>query len=76
MQAIFQHLTNGQLGIATIIVWTLIATVLAMAGGAIAAVQLAGKDLGNPLAALMGVLFGPVAAVPGVLIGLIVLSFI
>jgi hypothetical protein len=71
-----QQLTTGYLGVATIVVWTLIAAVLAMAGGALAAVKLAGKDLGNPLAALMGVLFGPVAAVPGVLIGLIVLKLL
>jgi hypothetical protein len=76
MQGIMQQLTTGSLGVATIVVWTLIAAVLAMAGGALAAVKLAGKDLGNPLAALMGMLFGPVAAVPGVLIGLIVLKLL
>lgn len=74
MQSIFQQLAGGQLGISTIVLWTLITALLAMAGGALAAVKLAGKDLGNPLAALMGVLFGPVAAVPAVLVGLIVLS--
>lgn len=49
----------------------LVALVLSMAGGA-----LAGKDLGNELAAMMGAMFGPTAAVPAVLVGLIVLALI
>lgn len=76
MQMIIQQLGTGSLSFAAIVVWTLIAVVLAMAGGVAAAVKLAGKDLGNPLASMMGVLFGPVAAVPGILLGLIVLRWI
>jgi len=56
------------------LLWLVIAFVAAMAGGALAGLRLAGKDLGAELAALMGAMFGPTAAVPGVLVGLIVLS--
>ena len=54
----------------------LLALLLSMAGGALAAIRLAGKDLGNELAALMGAMFGPTAAVPGVLVGLVVLALL
>ena len=76
MQGPLLPLGADTLGFAAIVVWTVLAALLAMAGGAAAAVKLAGKDLGTPLAAMMGVLFGPVAAVPGVLIGLIFLKLI
>jgi hypothetical protein len=50
--------------------------VLSIGAGALAGISLAGKHLGNSLAAAMGAMFGPMAAVPGILIGLIVLAFI
>lgn len=67
---------TGYLSIVSIVVWALVAAVFAIAGGALAGMKLAGKDLGNALAAMMGAMFGPVAAVPGVVLGLIVLKFI
>ena len=76
MQAFFQQLTSGSLGAAAIIFWTMLAAVLAMAGGALAGMKLAGKDLGNALASMMGLLFGPVAAVPGVLLALLLLKLL
>lgn len=76
MQGLMQQLTDGSLNVTAIVVWTLLAAVLAIAGGALAGIVLAGKDLGNQLAALMGGMFGPVAVVPGVLLGLIVLKLI
>ncbi len=76
MQGLIQQLGSGALGIGSILAWTSIALVLAMAGGAIAAIPLAGKDLGIVLASLMGMLFGPVAAVPGILVGLLVLKWL
>ena len=72
MQALMQQ--DG-LGLAAIVLWTILAALLAIAGGAVASVKLAGKDLGNTLAAMMGAMFGPVAVVPGVVIGLIILKF-
>ncbi len=37
--------------------------------------QLGGKNLGRDRAALMGAMFGPTGAVPGILVGLIILAF-
>lgn len=76
MQGLMQQLTEGNLGVTTIVVWTLVAAVLSIAGGALAGIQLAGKDLGNSLAAIMGAMFGPIAAVPGIVLGLIILKLI
>jgi len=50
--------------------------VFSSAAGALSAMKLAGKDIGNELALMMGSAFGPLAAVPSVLIGLIILKFI
>jgi hypothetical protein len=76
MHEVLQQFTGGQLTVLTIPVWTCVASVLSIAAGALSGMQLAGKDLGNSLAALMGAMYGPVAAVPGILVGLIVLTFI
>lgn len=72
----FMHWANASLGVGAIALWTVVAAALAMAGGAMAGMWLAGKDLGQPLAAMMGAMFGPVAAVPGILLGLIILSLL
>ena len=74
MTALWQELSSGQLTAATIVIWTCCAFVVATLGGALAGVQLAGKDLGRDLAALMGAMFGPVGAVPGILLGLVILA--
>jgi hypothetical protein len=76
MQDVMQQLASGRLTAITIAVWTSLSIVLSIAAGAVAGIALGGKDLGNSLAALMGAMYGPVAAVPGILIGLIVLAFI
>jgi hypothetical protein len=75
MQDFMQQLASGALTPVTILSWTLVSLLLAVAGGAAGAVRLAGKDLGPQLAMLMGALFGPVATVPAVLLGLLVLRF-
>ena len=72
MQALMQQ---DRLDLAAIVLWTILATHLTIAGGAVEGVKLAGKDLGNMLAAMMGAMFGPVAVVPGVVTGLIILKF-
>lgn len=76
MNDALQQIAGGRLTAITIPVWTLLSIVLSIAAGALAGMQLAGKDLGNSLAALMGAMYGPVAAVPGILIGLIVLAYV
>jgi hypothetical protein len=74
MTEIVAQLAAGQLGILTVVLWTFIAFLVAMVGGAIAGVRLAGKDLGTEVAALLGAMFGPSGAVPGVLVGLVILA--
>ena len=74
MQGLIDQLGAGQIGAATAVLWLLAAFVLSVAGGAVAGVRLAGKDLGNELAARVGAMFGPTAVLPAVLVGLIVLA--
>ena len=74
MTGIFQQLAAGQITVLTTLLWLVIAFAFAVLGGAIAGMKLAGKDLGNELAAMMGAMFGPTGAVPGILLGLIVIA--
>lgn len=76
VQDLMQPLGNGHLNTAGILLWTVVSILLSVAAGAVSGVVLAGKDLGNSLAALMGAMFGPVAAAPGILVALIVLAFL
>jgi len=71
-----QPIGDGHLNTAAILVWTVVSILLSVAAGAVSGMVLAGKDLGFSLAALMGAMFGPVAAAPGVLAALIVLAFL
>lgn len=76
MGDLMQQLASGHLTAMTILVWTILSALISIAAGAAAGVTLAGKHLGNSLAALMGAMYGPLAAVPGILLGLIVLALI
>jgi hypothetical protein len=76
MEVLMRELGEGQLTAVTIIVWTLLASLVSIAAGAVAGMTLGGRDLGRSLAALMGALYGPLAAGPGILIGLIVLTLL
>ena len=58
----------------TLIWFFAIALVFGALGGAIGGILVGGKALGYELAALMGSFFGPIASVPGVLIGLLILA--
>jgi hypothetical protein len=76
MTSLWHQLASGQLTAVTIVVWTCCGCVVATLGGALAGILLAGKDLGNELAGAMGAMFGPTGAVPGVLLGLIILALL
>jgi hypothetical protein len=76
VQDLMTQLGAGQLTPVTALLWLLIAGLVAMAGGAVAGIRLAGKDLGTELAAMMGAMFGPTAALPAVLAGLVVLAMV
>ncbi len=56
-----------------LIVLALFASVI---GGAIGGIIVGGKHLGNELAAMLGGFYGPMAAVPGVILALIILIII
>jgi hypothetical protein len=53
---------------------TLLALLLALAGGAAAGLKIGAEALGKELAALMGAFFGPTAVLPAVVVGLAVLA--
>ena len=53
----------------------MLALVLALAAGAASGMRIGAEALGTGLAAMMGALFGPTAALPAVLVGLCVLYF-
>ncbi len=76
MAALIEQLGAGGIGWGSGLLWLLLAFVVSLAGGAVAGMRLAGKDLGNELAALMGAMFGPTAVLPAVLLGLIALAMI
>jgi len=76
MHALWQHMLTGQLTWSTVAVWTVLSVPLSVAGGALGGMVLAGKDLGNGVAAMMGGMFGPVAATPGILLGLALLCWL
>lgn len=76
MENILSDLGTGNITILTAIIWYCVAFVIGAAGGAIGGIIVGGEHLGKELAAMMGGFFGPIAAAPGVLLGLIVLAFI
>ena len=66
-------LSSADITLMTCLVGSITALIFGAIGGAIGGIIIGGKDLGNDLAALMGSMFGPVSAVPGVFIALIIL---
>ena len=69
-------LADGELNIATEIVWLIIAAVLSMVGGAIGGMLLAGKDIGYQFSAMLGALFAPAGVIPAILLGLAALNLL
>jgi len=70
------NLADGDLNIATELVWLVIATVLSMVGGAIGGMLLAGKDIGYQFSAMLGALFAPAGVIPAILLGFVVLNLL
>jgi len=75
MDEVMRELSAGRLTALTMILWTLLALLLSIMGGAVAGILMGRRHLGSGLAAAMGAMYGPSAAVPGILAGLIVLAF-
>lgn len=76
MEGTLQQLATGDINPLTCALWILIAAVFGGAGGCIGANFLGGKHLGKELVFMMGVPFGALAAVPGVIFGLLLLKLI
>lgn len=53
-----------------------LAFVLAVFAGAASGLRIGAESLGRELAAMMGAFFGPTAALPAVVVGLVVLYFV
>ncbi len=64
------------LSTASIALSILAGLICALLGGAAMGIRLAGKDLGNEMAGLMGALYGTTHAIPVLIIGLVILYFI
>lgn len=67
---------QGELTLVNGVILVLLALVSGAIGGAIGGLIVGGKALGNELAAMMGAFFGPVASMPGVAVGLIILALL
>ncbi|MEQ8427049.1 MAG: hypothetical protein RLT87_11220 [Gammaproteobacteria bacterium] len=76
MGDIINMMMAGELTILTFIIWSVVALIVGAIGGAIGGMIVGGEHIGHELAAMMGTFYGPIAALPGVVIGLIVLLVI
>ena len=76
LQDFWYNLVDGEITWLTALFFLAIATIMAIFGGAIGGILLAGKDLGYSVATTIGGLFGMAGVVPTVVIALVVLKFI
>ena len=76
LQDFWYNLVDGEITWLTALFFLAIATIMAIFGGAIGGILLAGKDLGYSVATTIGGLFGMAGVVPTVAIALVVLKFI
>lgn len=60
----------------TAIELSILAALLSIAAGAIAGVKIGGEFMGKQLAAMMGGFYGPVAALPAALLGIVLLVYL
>ncbi len=72
-QTIFQELAEGRISWSTGVIFCVAALACGALGGALGGVLVGGKHIGYGLAAMMGVFFGPIAALPGVVVALVAL---
>lgn len=76
MQSVVEEMARGGVTWTTGGLFCLLALALGAAGGAVGGVLIGGKHIGYRLSAMMGMVFGPIAALPGVLAALLVLSMV
>lgn len=70
---VIDMLTFGEFTVVKCLLIFLVTCVMGAIGGAVGGMLVGGKDLGYELSAMMGAFFGPLAAVPGVVVGLLLL---
>lgn len=76
MSEFFSLLSAENITLISFIWGTMLALIFGIAGGAVGGMIVGGKHIGNGLAALMGAFYGPMATIPGIVIGLLILKFI
>lgn len=76
MQAIVREMMSGQVSWLSAGLFCASALVLGAAGGALGGMLVGGRHIGYRLSAMMGTFFGPIAALPGVLVALLVLVLV
>lgn len=76
MELMQQNLASGQLDLLSALVCLALAVAFGAGGGALGGMKLGGQFIGNKLSAVMGMTFGIIAALPGIILGLIVLKSI
>jgi hypothetical protein len=76
VNAIIEQFYGGELTWITVVIWCALAFALSMAAGMLSGLKMGGKAIGYDLAAMMGALFGPTAAVPAVFLGLLALAWL
>ena len=74
VQTFIQDFTSQQITLATGLVWLSIGVACSIVGGALGGIALAGREIGVHLSATIGGLFGPAAAIPTMLVGLILIG--
>jgi len=74
MEAIAASFSAGQITWATALICIVIAGLVGSLSGALSGLKLGGADIGKELALMMGSAYGPIGAVPGIIIGLIILK--
>jgi hypothetical protein len=76
MPAIVQEIMQGNITWATGGIFCLWACALGAVGGALGGALVGGRHIGYGLSAMMGTFFGPIAALPGVLLALVALPLV
>lgn len=76
MELFLSHSSAEQISLSTMWPYFLVTILASLLGGSIGGVLIGAKHLGAQLAALMGAFFGPIAALPGIVIALIIIAFV
>lgn len=76
MELFLSHSSAEQISLSTMWPYFLVAILAGLLGGSIGGVLIGAKHMGAQLAALMGAFFGPIAALPGIVIALIIIAFV